>query len=104
MQYNVTFDANTRLLAFDKAVQLTQGDTGKELIYITYDDPDHQLDGFIPYCVFGKGIKVPIENGIVDIPKGLPQTMMLIQLRFDSENARFYSLNTIQIKLKKIIA
>ena len=103
MQYNLTFDAKSRFLAYDTEVQLTQGDTGKDILSITYTDPDGLLDGYVPYCVFGKGIKVPVENGIVNVPKGLPQTMMYIQLRFDGIDARFYSINTLQIKLKKII-
>lgn len=103
MQFNVSFDSATRLMTYEGEIQTAEEDAF--FLYFTFNDSQGLLDGFSPYCVYEDGTKVPIQ-GTIEIPDSLIKQYcgrLIVQLRFDKEEERFYSLNTLRINLNKIL-
>ena len=102
MQFNVSFDSATRLMTYEGN---TQTEEDAYFLYFTFNDSEGLLEGFYPYCVFDGGTKVPID-GVIAIPDSVIKQYcgrFNVQLKFDKETERFYSLNTLRINLNKVL-
>lgn len=98
MQYHLTYYASTRTLSLGSIIK---DDEEKHRIVIDYEDPDELLVGYTPYCIFEKGGCVEVVNGVANIP--LPtHSLEIVQLKFESDKTRFYSLNAIRIRIEGI--
>ena len=83
---------------------ITQGDINSDILMFAMVDSDALLEGYRVYCVFDGAVRREVIDGEVIVPVDvLIGNKARFQLLFLKNDARFYSLNILTLKLNKVI-
>ena len=105
MQYDIPYNAETRLMAYNGKIIIDVEDDDPIILRFIYDDSGGLLEGYEAYCVFDSAIRRKVIDDMVEVPIDvLIGDRIRIQLMFCKENKRFYSLNILTLKLNKVIS
>ena len=91
-------------MAYNGKLVIDIEDDDPIVLNLSYSDSDGLLTGYTRYCIFDGMIKRPIIEDSVEVPREvLIGESLRIQLFFNKDRLKYYSLNIITAKLNRII-
>lgn len=103
MTYTISYDAKTRNIGFNGLESVTEGDTHSNILILSKNDLDGLTEGYDAYCVFDDGTRIRFEDDRVVLPDFKDKRKVFIQLCFEKEGEKFYSLNILVLRVKRAI-
>lgn len=103
MIYHTSFDSRTRTLALTGIDDEDESDVLVRKISVSISDSDGLLEGFRMYCVFDDGTRIEFVTDTIIMPDFNDKRSVFIQLCFEKDNMRFYSLDALMLRFRKAI-